>query len=276
MRAKNFKEDIIKIECSRASVRRFIKEVLAINQTDYWFHQTLTIKYNICNDSEVRGYLLKLLDSLRKTYPQMPAIYVEERQKNKTLHFHVIFMLFGEQSLSPEETRLKLASKILRRWKKVSAGKVDPRGNWLTIRPQGLPALWYLLKGIEPTSGKLERKKLWHGVRLENIIKANSRTDVSKKEIRDAWEHVFPKRGVEIAPREPRHYFTENSLAYMKAKVDMDGIWDWATFKKIEMGGKSTEKRVSDEDFINFLNKEGRQEKAQMKKFKFRDGEQPL
>ncbi|MGH7234128.1 MAG: rolling circle replication-associated protein, partial [Candidatus Saccharimonadales bacterium] len=117
-------DDVIVVTRSRASVRRFIKDYLAIKATPYWFHQTLTFKDAKLDEKTAKGYLIALLDSLRKQFPKMPPLFVQERQRRQGLHYHVIFMLFGPQPLPPEETRLVLEDEIFPRWKAIAGGKV--------------------------------------------------------------------------------------------------------------------------------------------------------
>lgn len=127
-----------KVKASRASVQRFIKDYLAIGETAYWFHQTLTFKDAKTDEKTAKGHLYALLDSLGKAFPDMPALFVQEWQKRQGLHYHVIFMLFGAQRLSPAATRTMLDDEIFPRWRKITGGKVVRDANQLKLLENGV------------------------------------------------------------------------------------------------------------------------------------------
>ena len=237
------------VKASRAITRRFIRDFLAIGETDYWFHQTLTFKDAKTDEKTAKLLLYRLLDSLGKAFPDMPALFVQERQKRQGLHYHVIFMLFGAQQRTPEETRTMLADEIFPRWREIAGGKVVRNANQLKLRQKNLFALWYLLKGVEPTGDKTARQLHWHGVRKGKIITANARP-VSNQEIRTAWNFVFAgRRAVKPEPpAEPTNQVPD--IAGMKAYLEWTGgAIDWEAFKRAETGRKG---KVSDDVLIAF------------------------
>ncbi len=243
--------DVVKLKCSCASVRRFIKTYLSIQETDYWFRQTLTFKDNRTDEAEAKVYLIRLLDSLRKEFPQMPALFVQERQQRQGIHYHVIFLLFGPQPLPPEDTRAQLKKAIFSRWKSINGGKVHEQANWLTLRGKNLIGLDYLLKGIDPTGKQLTRATHWNGVRLNHILKANAKP-VTKKEVSAAFSFVFNRRRVAVGKQTPteRVRYTKDSIQGMKAYLEWTGAAaDWKTCKRDIVG-----KNVSDVDFLAYLN----------------------
>lgn len=251
MGTKNTDEVII-VKRSRASVRRFIKDFIAIRDTPYWYHQTLTFKDAKTDEKDAKGYLNKLLDSLRKAFPEMPALFLQEWQKRKGLHYHVIFMLFGEQPVSPEAKRKELEKEIFPRWKAITGGHAVRDANWLTKPPKGIYGLWYLLKGVVPTNDKITRQPHWHGVRQVEIIKANSK-QVSKQEARTAWNFVFSGRKTvnpDSATATAEKIFTMPDIEGMKAYLEWTGsAIDWEVFKRHETGRKG---KVSDADLKLF------------------------
>ena len=141
----------------------------------------------------------------------MPALFVQERQRRQGIHYHVIFLLFGPQPLPPEATRAQLSREIFTRWKAINGGTVEQHANWLTLRSKNMFGLDYLLKGIDPTGTGLARATHWSGVRLNQIIKANSNS-VTKKEVSAAFRYLFKRQPVAI-PQEKRivpHRFTKD------------------------------------------------------------------
>lgn len=255
IRTKNI-DDVIVVPRSRKSIRGFIKLVLGINDTPYWFHQTLTFKDCHTDAAKARIYLNGLLDLMRKKHPLMPALYVEERQKRLGLHCHVIFMLFGKQSLPPKEMRRELVQPIFARWNKINDGKLEQIGNWLTLPPQ-CGGLRYLLKGVKPTGQKTVREH-WYGVRQGDVIRANSHP-VSRQDVRKAWERVFKlpsvpnvKPALKPARVPAKKHHTMRNIDSMKSYLEWTGAaMDFETFKRIETGRKG---KVSDTDYLKFLN----------------------
>lgn len=257
IRTKKF-DDVIVMERSRKSVRRFIKLYLGINDTPYRFHQTLTFKDNLIVSAKAKQKLNKLLDLLRKEFPQMPVLYVEERQKRLGVHYHVIFMFFGSQPLTPEETRQRLLKAIFPRWKAINGGTLHQMGNQLklSLKPWGL---WYLLEGVKLSQGK-SRREHWYGVRQDALIRANSHK-VSAQDVSRAMRENFGSsklRKPPIAP--PRRVYTSQDISGMKSYLDWTGsAVDMDDVKRRDTGRKG---KVSDEDYLRFLNgKSGRKSK---------------
>jgi len=247
MGTKNFTDAPILVKRSSDSVRKFIKRYLALNETPYLFHQTLTFRDRIADESAAKARLNALLDLLRKQFPNMATLFVQELQKREGLHYHVLFLLYGAQPLSPEETRQHLSGEIFNRWNEINDGELARQANQLKLREKSLRGLAYLLKGVLPTDGKIKRQSLWHGIRQKQIIGANSH-EVSKQEIRDAWRQIFPKLKIPAPKPLPQR---EPDIEGMKAYADWTGkAMDWDTIKRTVTGRKG---KVSNEDFKRFL-----------------------
>ena len=248
----NYSDGVVKFKCSRRSVRGFIKRYLAIEETDYWFHQTLTFKDNKTDATKAKTSLQTLLDLLRKQFPQMPALFVQERQKRLGLHYHVIFMLFGAQAKSPEDVRKELSGEIYDRWNKINGGKLCRQANLLTLPEKGLVGLAYLLKSIDPTGKGLDRATVWHGIRLGKVLNAHYKP-VTRKAVSEAFDFVFSPLTFwnQLRPSQPeQHKFTKDSIAYMKAYLETTGAaTDWKTFKRTILG-----RNVSDADLLAYFN----------------------
>lgn len=244
----------IMVNVSRAAARRFIRDFLAIGQTDYWFHQTLTFKDARTDEKTAKKLLYRLLDSLGKAFPDMPALFVQEWQKRQGLHYHVVFMVFGPQPRTPEEMRVMLEGEIFPRWYKLTGGTVVRAANQLKLRQGGLYALRYILKGIEPTDEKQKRQPHWHGIRKRGIITAHARS-VTKQEVRTAWNFIFAGRKM-VKPEPPAQVIDRlPDLAGMKAYLEETGAGaDWEAFKRAVTGRRG---KVSDNDLTAFYRGRG-------------------
>lgn len=181
----------------------------------------------------------------------MPALFIQERQRRRGIHYHVIFLLFGSQPLPPEAMRAKLSTEIFDRWHAINGGTVLRQANWLTLRQKDLIGLSYLLKGVDPTGKKLARATHWWGVRLSGVLKANS-LPVPKKEVSAAFRFVFNRQTVAIRTPKPieRVKFTKDSIDYFKAYLRETGAaHDWKSYKRSICG-----KNVSDDEFLVRMN----------------------
>lgn len=243
------------IPCSKSSIRRFIKLFLGINPTEYWFHQVLTFNPKVIDSKTAKNYLKQLLDSLEKAFPSMAAFFIQGNQKKGGIHFHLIFMFFGQQAKSPEAMREDFGKEVFTRWDKIVGGKLVRKANLMTLRKKDFRCIEYLLTGhVAPSDKPLERGCHWKGIRNKKLIAANFNL-VAKKEISETYYALFPKRKLmpiaqkssDIVPRE----FTKNDMDFLRAYGETRKKWDWDDFKKSEL---RTDKRVSDAKFMEFKN----------------------
>jgi hypothetical protein len=255
------------IKSSPAVIKRFIRFYLGIKETPYWFHQTLTFKESI-TDVIAHTHLNKLLDSLRKAFPLMASFYVRENQKRVGgVHFHIIFLFFGPQPLSPEKTRDALESEIFTRWKAIVGQSLSRSANRLTLQSKSPRGLEYFLKGILPAKSPGRMKLAWHGKRQDKVFKPNW-SEPSKKAIKDAYldnfkfdRHLEKLAAIAVKTRQPEPYvFSIKSLEYMKAHLEMKGTYEWQDWKEFKAGRK-----ISDADFVDWLNKEAKTKAQQSK-----------
>lgn len=236
------------IESSKPSIRRFIKYYLGINPTPYWFHQTLTFQNRVTSEKEAKRHLKRLLDSLEKDYTNMAAFFVQGIQQNEGIHFHLIFMMFGEQPESPDITKQSLGKDVFARWNRIHENLLSRQANLMTLRKKDDDCIWYLLKRhISPTDDKLPRQCLWNGVRNRRLSRLNS-LPVSKQQVSETYYNIFPKPPKPVPP-----LFTKQNMQVIRNYIEGVKNRDWASYKRAEL--KST-KRVSDAAYMQFQNKE--------------------
>jgi hypothetical protein len=229
-----------------------VRLFLGVKATPYWLHQTLTFKGAVTDVEAAHGYLKRLLDSLEKPYPAMACFFVREHQQSLGIHFHVIFLFFGQQSLTPEQIRQEFGAAVWGRWNKISGCMLARQANRMTLQQKNDDCIRYLLKDIEPTAQGLPRETHWNGVRRRRLIAANS-TPVSSRQLRDYFNLLFPK-GPKLQPQTAspaQQKFTKKSLEFMKADLEMQGTYEWADWKRLRAG-----RRISDDDFLDYLNSE--------------------
>lgn len=137
----------------------------------------------------------------------MACFWVREYQKRIGIHFHVIFLFFGEQAVEPSEMRKTFSREVFSRWNKLHDGALVQQANMMTLQKKDSDGLRYLVKGISPTREPLPREVHWYGVRNRGLIKANS-SPVPSSEVSKVYAQVFEYAG----------YFL--SLPRDKEKVD--------------------------------------------------------
>jgi len=189
-------------KCSRASARRFVKLFLSINETPYWFHQTLTFKDRMLNEARARKYLKVLLDALEKAYPEMACFWVREfREKENGIHFHAICLFFGEQSASPDRMRETFGADVFERWNGIHGNTLFRRANLMTLQRKDFRCIEYLTKYVALSVG-IKRGLHWYGIRNDEKIRANS-TEPQKAQVAEYLYRLFDEQGKgrEFKPR---------------------------------------------------------------------------
>jgi hypothetical protein len=239
------------IKCSIESAKRFIELFLGINATPYWFHQTLTFKDNLTDPKIAKGALKQLLDSLEKAFPDSSCFFVQQYQKRQGIHFHVIFMVFGDQQESPDGVRDWLSKEVFARWNTINGESLNRKGNEMKLREKNFICLRYLTREVSPTTDPLARESHWWGIRNKKLIRANS-AGVSKETIKKMYNELFPKPPKPAPQAQPLpKVFTKQDLMRLKDYIDFQGSWEH--FKKQEL---KTHKKVSNTDYLNFRNQE--------------------
>ncbi len=246
------------LDVSLPSLRNFIKLILGINPTPYWFHQTLTFNPKIYDSKIAKKHLNQLLDLLQKSFPAMAAFFIMGNHKKQGLHFHLIILFFGEQKKSPEAMREEFDGEVFARWNAINGGNLFRRANLMTLR-QKEGCLDYLLpRHVRPTNEVLTRKVLWHGIRNKELIRANSVTP-SKQEASAERERLFPKlHERKNKPERPQPRFTRKRLREERGFLDYPDeptgfSPTWENFKRREL---NTTEKVSDKNYIRFKNGE--------------------
>ena len=150
--------------CSRQSAREFIKLYAGIKPTPYWFHQTLTFPPPRPDIALAHAHLKTLLDGLEKSHPEMACFFVREQERETGYHFHVIFLFFGNQPLTPERMRQTFGAEVRRKWKKIVGDDSNPNANLTKLHEKADICILYLTKWVKIVS-KTKRSVLWHGLR---------------------------------------------------------------------------------------------------------------
>src|SRR5580765_5565560 len=95
-------------------------------------------------------------------------------ERVKGIHFHVIFVFFGQQPSPPDVMRKEFGREVFSRWNKLHGGQLERNANRMTLQKKDLWCIQYLLKGIDPSGKSMAREVHWHGVHNRRLIKANS------------------------------------------------------------------------------------------------------
>jgi hypothetical protein len=170
--------------------------MLSLNDTNYWFHQTLTFGQQIEDFKEAKKCLHSFLDSFAKEmekHCQMGVLYIMGRQQSRRVHFHLILFCYPPQALTVEKLAERLRDAAWERWQKHGRGP-KRRFNKLTIRPKAR-ALDYLLKGhfaIAETTrerGKPRWYDSWN-IGEKDFIKNHS-SPVQRLEVRQEFTELF-------------------------------------------------------------------------------------
>ena len=110
-------------------------------------------------------YLKKLLDSVEKAFPDVACFFVRENNQSLGIHFHIIFLFFGQQALHPEKMRQAFGTAVFERWNRIQGGSLARQANRMTLQKKDERCIRYLLKNIDPKGEGLARGTLWNGVR---------------------------------------------------------------------------------------------------------------
>ena len=163
---------------SKRSIQRFIKLWLALKETPYWYHQTLTLGQQIEDFKVAKPILSKLFDALEvemaKQY-DMAAVYAMGHQENGRVHFHAVFLVYGSPAETPEELAVLLRREVWKRWLSLNQ-KLNRTGNLLKIqtKPNGL---WYLLTNhltVGQTGKKGKAELVWPTQQAADTSQRNS------------------------------------------------------------------------------------------------------
>ncbi len=241
-----------KFKVSKNSIKRFIKLFIEINDTPYWYHQTLTFKQAITDVQKAKRDLKRLLDSLEKAFPEMGVIFVQGLQKRIGIHFHLFLFFYPKIPIGmPEDFLFDLRKAVFSRWNAIQGGKLVRQANVIRLHKKDVSGLHYFLEHhVQPTNEKQPRQSLWNGSRNKTLIQANS-SKCNKKDISTIFNDCFPK--IKKLRKMSAPLFTARNLKNLKAEVDFHNVVDWESFKKQEL---KTKRKISNLDYIAFRNGE--------------------
>jgi len=249
-----YSDERILIKASKSSIRRFIKFFLGINHTHYCFHQTLTFRERLIDSKLAKAYLKQLLDSVENAFPQMTALFIQGIQERGGIHFHVIFLFFGQQPEPPDMMRSIFGREVFTRWNAIHGRNLIQSANRITLQINDIDCIDYLLRGhISVANEPLSLECHWHGDRNRELLLAHW-TPPSKQQVNETFSGIFTKPRKRVAKLQPLPpLFTRHDLESIRGYIEGRNKIDWASFKRCELG---TNKRVSDATFIEFKNRE--------------------
>src|SRR5690242_14591083 len=128
---------------SKRSIKRFIRLMLGLPNSEFVFHQTLTFTKEVSPD-EAKKALKDYFDLVTKWYSRKQkwfAIYCEEQRPR--IHYHVIFAVFPEKGVSAEVIRQELQRCSRPAWANQHSDPSKPKANLLNASKSTEKALEY-------------------------------------------------------------------------------------------------------------------------------------
>jgi hypothetical protein len=243
---------------SKGSLQRFVRLYLSINETRHWFHQTLTFKGALNDSVTAKRKLKQLFDSVAKTVLrglEWAAIYVEEFQQSKGIHYHVLLCVYERDLETPVDAMEDMLRRdLFRIWNRLNNNLLHRKANQLTLRCKSKDGIDYLLKYVDIADGKLSKATLWWGCRNRNVIRANS-VPVSKESIS---EYVKPRLASLLRFKWGPLDIEKEEYGWRELRFERKNYWDifcdsWEGFKAEEVERKTgVKKRLTDKEFIAF------------------------
>jgi hypothetical protein len=124
-------------------------------------------------------------------------------------------------------------------------------------RPKDALSGWtYLIEDIR-IGRRSKSDNRWWTLRNKDLILAHSKKSVSKEEVdADFKKWIKKTTPTQNTPNQPtqRVYYDKRHIEYVKAYLGVKGVLDWDEWKQRETGKKG---KVSDQDYLRFMNKEG-------------------
>jgi hypothetical protein len=196
------------LEISEQTARYFTKTVAGLQNTEYWYLQTLSFADAAHRENLPMAIqkLKKYLEWLVKAFPDSGILWVREFSRENFIHFHLLVLFYGERSQSPETFLKELRPRLFQMWDQLNGGGLSQRANMLTMpryRADRIDKSFRYF--IEPQKKPKTRKVLivdktdrpefnWFGIRNGNVLKENSRP-LTKQDISEAKFTLFrPKR----------------------------------------------------------------------------------
>lgn len=190
---------------------------------------------------------------------EMASLWVEQRQKRGTIHFHVLLFRFDGQD--PQDADA-IREAGFRAWQKAVGGTLSRKANAMRIRRKDDDPLEYVLRGVFPSEEFPAESVVtrWWGFRGNELAakhwKAPSKREVAEFFSREFDTRIATKKAQGLPVKTPRVVYGWGELRRQKATVEnfleVKGCgMDWSDFKRAETG---QERKVSDADFILFKN----------------------
>ena len=182
---------------SKKSVCNYIARGLRIKAAKpvLHYHQTLTFPEPILEEKHAKSIFEKFMKQVVKAYTdnELSIYYVQERRKDRTLHYHINFLFFAADKLPYVSSRMyrDFRTDIFNRWNGLNGSKAVRRANKLKEHDFDLDSINYFAKGLHVAEGSTERPKTnWWGVYNKEYIDSRS-TAPTKQEIKFAFGVFF-------------------------------------------------------------------------------------
>jgi hypothetical protein len=239
-----------RIQRTKRSIERFAKFFLSIRDTPLTFHQTLTFPQPQRDAAKAQSLLNRLLKSIEKKFPSMAALYVQERQENQGVHFHVRFYFFPARPLPSAQLERNLRRAVFNRWDALTGGGIVRQGNWLRVSKDKLWSLHYLLQKVEPVRSvpKQPGQPHWWGCRNKAILEQNAAHIQNVDVLRFLEKFFLEQKRPPRRPRPPDRY-TRRWLAQERAYLEAIGF-DWQGWKY----WKTLKANCTDIEYLAHLN----------------------
>ena len=177
---------------SRKSTNRFIEHGLRVisAKPHLYFHQTLTFPTPILAAKDAKLVFTRFIKCVLKFYRtnSMSVFYVQERRKDRAIHFHVCFLFFCADQLpyAPSRMRRDFRTDIFNRWNRLNGLKAVRVANALIEHQFNLDSLEYFARALIVVDESISRAEtIWWGIfnRQQIASRGSAPTSQQKKTV---------------------------------------------------------------------------------------------
>jgi hypothetical protein len=257
---------------SRPVLRRFLRLLLGIQKPNVALHQTLTFHPLVRDAKKAKSMFNTFSKRLGEKFPEMGTVYMMQ-QASGAFHFHVLLLFFSaELPFPPSKMPSEIGKIAFRIWSKLQTGKPSRRWNQTNAVANVDPSYW--LKDVtiadsteRPSSNPFGQ---WNRALLDahrcapDEMKVKAFLDECAQRSQNAKRVAMPRPNSTV-----RHY-TARDLLRIKWGVEATERArqkeDWEGFKQRET---KQSRKVSDREFLAFLNRKPPWENADKSKAEF-------
>ena len=166
----------------------------------HYFHQTLTFPIDVFDAKHAKKIFTNCMKDVLKLYKnnELAVLYVQERRKDLTNHFHVCFMFFDEKKLPFDRDIYKdFRADIFKRWSNhvnFNQFKATRKGNKLRQHEFNLKSLNYFCQDVQVAEGRTKRGEVnWWGCFNRDVFLSRSAAP-TKHQKKTVFNEFFKKR----------------------------------------------------------------------------------